>query len=189
MTGSTRAALAVLVAAAGAGAALAAPPPGSCRRVDVSSAAEPGANARRGFSATTTVDLTFTLSFKDKTAAGHVAQLRLFTPDGNLYRAMAQPIAAPNAARGRRTVAGYPRPLAEQPLRARGSGSAIRYEVDFAFPVDTSQLPMFRLLGAPKADKRLVHWDGGHYTSDPLVIRETLAWFDRYVKPGRATRD
>ena len=155
MTGSTRAALAVLVAAAGAGAALAAPPPGSCRRVDVSSAAEPGANARRGFSATTTVDLTFTLSFKDKTAAGHVAQLRLFTPDGNLYRAMAQPIAAPNVARGRRAVAGYPRPLAEQPLRARGSGSAIRYEVDFAFPVGGTDIVSTGLYGSWKVEPYL----------------------------------
>ena len=33
---------------------------------------------------------------------------------------------------------------------------------DFIFPLETSQRPMFRLLGAPEKDKRLVLQEGGH---------------------------
>jgi hypothetical protein len=45
---------------------------------------------------------------------------------------------------------------------------------------------MFRVLGAPEKDKRLLLWDGGH--SPPsgqraINMKETLAWFDRYLGP------
>jgi dipeptidyl aminopeptidase/acylaminoacyl peptidase len=55
---------------------------------------------------------------------------------------------------------------------------------DFIFPLETSQRPMFRLLGAPEKDKRLVLLQGGHARPnyDP-VVRETLDWFDRYLGP------
>ena len=43
---------------------------------------------------------------------------------------------------------------------------------------------MFRLLGAPDADKRLRHWDEGHVPpSFQMPISETLDWFDRYLGP------
>ncbi len=55
---------------------------------------------------------------------------------------------------------------------------------DFIFPLETSQRPMFRLLGAPEKDKRLVLRDGGHARSDyPTWIKECLDWFDRYLGP------
>ncbi len=52
---------------------------------------------------------------------------------------------------------------------------------DFAFPVETSQVPMFRLLGTPAADKRHVIYDGGHVFPFARIIRDTLEWFDRYL--------
>jgi dipeptidyl aminopeptidase/acylaminoacyl peptidase len=59
---------------------------------------------------------------------------------------------------------------------------------DFIFPVETTQRPMFRLLGGPEKDKRQVFWDGGHGEVTPnyptKIIKETLDWFDRYL--GRA---
>jgi serine/threonine protein kinase/formylglycine-generating enzyme required for sulfatase activity/pimeloyl-ACP methyl ester carboxylesterase len=57
---------------------------------------------------------------------------------------------------------------------------------DFVFPVETSQRPMFQLLGAPEEDKRLVLWDGGHGDIGPNflgAIKEALDWFDRYLGP------
>jgi serine/threonine protein kinase len=57
---------------------------------------------------------------------------------------------------------------------------------DFLFPVETSQRPMFELLGAPEEDKRLVLWDGGHGDTGPNfvgAIKEALDWFDRYLGP------
>jgi dienelactone hydrolase len=54
---------------------------------------------------------------------------------------------------------------------------------DHFYPVETSQLPLFRLLGTPAQDKRHVIFEGGHQVPRPDVIRETLAWLDRYLGP------
>jgi len=57
---------------------------------------------------------------------------------------------------------------------------------DVIIPLETSQRPMFRLLGAPVKDKRLLLWEGGHgeITSNyQSVIKEALDWFDRYLGP------
>ena len=55
---------------------------------------------------------------------------------------------------------------------------------DFVFPLETSIRPMFRLLGAPEKDKRLLLLDGGHVPPNRQnEIRETLDWFDRYLGP------
>jgi dipeptidyl aminopeptidase/acylaminoacyl peptidase len=51
---------------------------------------------------------------------------------------------------------------------------------DFAFPLETSQRPLFRLLGPEQ--KHHAIYDGGHI---PLLlhsmIREILAWFDKHL--------
>jgi formylglycine-generating enzyme required for sulfatase activity/dienelactone hydrolase len=55
---------------------------------------------------------------------------------------------------------------------------------DVITPVETSQLPLFRLLGAPAEDKRYALYDGTHVpTRFQDVIRETLDWLDRYLGP------
>ena len=54
---------------------------------------------------------------------------------------------------------------------------------DFFYPVETSQLPLFRLLGAPKEDKRHVTYDVGHNIPRNELIKETLDWLDRYLGP------
>ena len=55
---------------------------------------------------------------------------------------------------------------------------------DYVFPYDTSQRPLFELFGTPPSEKRHVVFDAGH---DPLprsqVIREILAWLDKYLGP------
>ena len=52
---------------------------------------------------------------------------------------------------------------------------------DHFFPVETSQLPMFRLLGTPPDKKRHVIYDGGHFVPRGLLISEVLDWLDRYL--------
>lgn len=52
---------------------------------------------------------------------------------------------------------------------------------DFTFPIETSQAPMFRLLGTPGADKRHSIYEGGHVFPFSRIIKETLEWLDRYL--------
>jgi hypothetical protein len=55
---------------------------------------------------------------------------------------------------------------------------------DFTYPVEWSQLPLFRLLGVPAERKRRVQVDGGHLPVQMNeVIGEILDWFDRYLGP------
>ena len=54
---------------------------------------------------------------------------------------------------------------------------------DFFFPLETSQRPLFELLGTPDEDKRWVVYDGGHAIPRTEMIAETLAWLDRYLGP------
>jgi cephalosporin-C deacetylase-like acetyl esterase len=54
---------------------------------------------------------------------------------------------------------------------------------DFTMPVATSQLPLFRLLGAPEKDKRHVLFDAGHAVPRTPKIKEILDWLDRYLGP------
>jgi hypothetical protein len=55
---------------------------------------------------------------------------------------------------------------------------------DFLAPVETSQLPLLQLLGAPEEHKRLALFETGHAVlPGPEMIREVLDWFDRYLGP------
>jgi dienelactone hydrolase len=52
---------------------------------------------------------------------------------------------------------------------------------DHYFPVETAQEPMFTLLGTPGKDKRWIVYDGGHLVPPDQLVKETLAWLDRYL--------
>ena len=54
---------------------------------------------------------------------------------------------------------------------------------DSGFPLELSQKPFFRLLGSPPSMKRHVLDEGGHFLARPMMVRETLAWLDRYLGP------
>ena len=55
---------------------------------------------------------------------------------------------------------------------------------DYVLPYETSQKPLFDQLGTPADQKRHVVFDSGHFNfpRTPL-IREVLAWLDRYLGP------
>jgi formylglycine-generating enzyme required for sulfatase activity/predicted esterase len=54
---------------------------------------------------------------------------------------------------------------------------------DYTFPLETSQDPLFRMLGTPAADKSHIVLDTPHDVSQQraTLIREVLAWLDRYL--------
>ncbi|MBI3696421.1 MAG: protein kinase [Acidobacteria bacterium] len=54
---------------------------------------------------------------------------------------------------------------------------------DFFFPIETSQKPLFRLLGTPKENKRHILYESGHNIPRTELIKETLDWLDRYLGP------
>jgi len=57
---------------------------------------------------------------------------------------------------------------------------------DFDTPLNTCQLPMFRLLGTPLNDKRHALFDVGHLPARNDIIKETLDWYDHYLGPVKS---
>jgi dienelactone hydrolase len=54
---------------------------------------------------------------------------------------------------------------------------------DHFFPYETSQIPMFKLLGTPPENKRHVIYESGHTVPRTQLIKEALDWLDRYLGP------
>ena len=52
---------------------------------------------------------------------------------------------------------------------------------DFTFPIETSQEPLFRLLGTPAEHKVRGLYDGGHVFPFSRMIKDSLDWLDRYL--------
>jgi dipeptidyl aminopeptidase/acylaminoacyl peptidase len=52
---------------------------------------------------------------------------------------------------------------------------------DSYFPVETSQKPMFKLLGVDDKDKKMIVYEGGHLVPKSEVAKESLYWFDKYL--------
>ena len=58
---------------------------------------------------------------------------------------------------------------------------------DFVFPVDSSQVPLFQLLGVPGSKKRHVVFESGHLPPFQPTVKESLDWLDRYLGPVQTT--
>jgi dienelactone hydrolase len=54
---------------------------------------------------------------------------------------------------------------------------------DSFFPHETAQIPMFKLLGTPEEHKRHLIYDTGHGVPRNQLIKESLAWLDKYLGP------
>jgi len=54
---------------------------------------------------------------------------------------------------------------------------------DFFFPVEETQVPMFKLLGTPAKDKRHLVLEAGHVPPNDVLSKEVLDWLDRYLGP------
>jgi len=61
---------------------------------------------------------------------------------------------------------------------------------DFFYPVETSQIPMFKLLGTPDEDKSHKLYPGGHGLLglfSKQIRGDVLGWLDRYLGPVNET--
>jgi hypothetical protein len=68
--------------------------------------------------------------------------------------------------------------------RVKAATLMINGRHDFFFPLETSQTPMFRLLGTPPDEKRHRVFESGHVpTERQEVFKEVLDWLDRYLGP------
>ncbi|MCJ7645079.1 MAG: protein kinase [Candidatus Aminicenantes bacterium] len=56
-------------------------------------------------------------------------------------------------------------------------------QYDFYFPVESSQKPMFDLLGTLPEHKRQVIYPSSHFAPRTELIKETLVWLDKYLGP------
>ncbi len=54
---------------------------------------------------------------------------------------------------------------------------------DHTFDLETEQEPFFELLATPSEHKRFYVYETGHWVPAHELMRETLAWFDRYLGP------
>ena len=54
-------------------------------------------------------------------------------------------------------------------------------ELDFYFPKETSQRPMFEMLGTPDEYKRWMTFPGAHSVPRVEMVREVLGWLERYL--------
>jgi dienelactone hydrolase/tRNA A-37 threonylcarbamoyl transferase component Bud32 len=54
---------------------------------------------------------------------------------------------------------------------------------DFFFPIETSQIPLYRLLGTAPDRKRHVVYDGGHFVPRAMLVPEVVDWMDRWLGP------
>jgi DNA-binding winged helix-turn-helix (wHTH) protein/pimeloyl-ACP methyl ester carboxylesterase len=58
-------------------------------------------------------------------------------------------------------------------------------EHDNYFPIETAQKPLYRLLGTPLADKKMIIYPSGHLVPRVEFMKETLAWLDEYLGPSQ----
>ena len=54
---------------------------------------------------------------------------------------------------------------------------------DLFFPYEIATKPMFDLLGTPRGQKEMKVYDTDHFVPQNELIKETLAWLDRYLGP------
>jgi len=70
--------------------------------------------------------------------------------------------------------------------RVRQPTLILNGELDFFFPKETSQKPLFELLGTPPGDKKRLVYPGGHSVPRAEMMKESLRWLDRYLGPVEA---
>jgi len=153
--------------------ALAETPARSCTRVEVSSGATadprsvsalvPGPPS---FSATRVLDLTFTVLFPAGTSGQHLVELRVFTPDAQLYRSLAMPVASGALTNATRQVDGYARPLPQQPLTQVTRGRSLFAAASTTLPVGGTDIVSSGLYGLWRVEAYL---DGAEQRCAPAA--------------------
>jgi dienelactone hydrolase len=68
--------------------------------------------------------------------------------------------------------------------RVRAPTLMLHGRYDLTVLLEAEARPMFELLGTPASDKRLYLADSDHWIPRNDLIRESLAWFDKYLGPA-----
>jgi serine/threonine protein kinase/dienelactone hydrolase len=67
--------------------------------------------------------------------------------------------------------------------RVRQPTLILNGELDFFFPTETSQKPLYELLGTADEDKKRLVFPGGHSVPRNEMMKESLQWLDTYLGP------
>jgi len=61
----------------------------------------------------------------------------------------------------------------------------INGKYDGIFPLETAQIPLFKLFGTPEENKHHVILDTDHsvWVKHDIVVKEILEWLDKYLGP------
>ncbi len=143
-------------------------------RVEVSAPGAPSAASSSAvlvgtapsFSATRILDLDLTVLFPAGLEGEHVVELRVFTPDGQLYRSMATPFAQGAQRDSARQVEGYARPLPQQPPKPVRRGRSQYAAVAAKLPVGGTDVVSSGLYGRWRVEAYL---DGAEQRCAPAA--------------------
>ena len=119
-----------------------------CPKVAFSSVEKPQAMGR-SFSAARSADLIFRVLFDHKLESEHVVTLKVFTPNGHLYRQLDVPVVSDvgeQSAHARR-LRGYPYPVKVRATSSIKAGKKNYESVDVVFPVAGSMIITSSLYG------------------------------------------
>ncbi len=164
-----------------AGAVQAQTPARSCVRVEVSSGQVPArASASPAGAATTSVlvtnsphfsvtkilDVTLTVLLPAGIEGEHLVEMRVFTPDGQLYRSLAVPFAKGAPPGAARAVEGYARPVPQQALQRVRRGRSLLAAAFTTLPVGGTDIVSSGLYGRWRVE---AHLDGAEQRCAPAA--------------------
>ena len=119
-----------------------------CPKIAFSSVEKPQAMGRK-FSAALSADLIFHVQFDGSLDKDHVVTLKVFTPNGHLYRRYDVPVASGTKKRSEvsRSLPGYPYPVLVKESRTVKVNGRKFESVDVSFPVAGSTIVTSSLYG------------------------------------------
>jgi hypothetical protein len=119
-----------------------------CLAILAKSVEENGGEWATSFHASQTTDLTLGIVFPSSIHGEHEVELRLYTPNGNLYQSLRVPVAAPGASTGaNRTVKDYPMAIQQVVLKpVKYLGKPV-YTAEVHFPVGGTLISSNSLYG------------------------------------------
>lgn len=132
--------------------------PAVCVMILAGSAEETPGTWGTSFSATRTVDLTFSVVFRKNLRGEHLLELRVYTPQGNLYQTLSGQIAEPGKNAEKRLVPGYAMPRLQWVPIPISQGEKRGLKVDVPFPVGGTLIQTSSLYGQWRVEAYL---DGG----------------------------
>ncbi|MBP7866928.1 MAG: hypothetical protein KA419_13375 [Acidobacteria bacterium] len=121
--------------------------PATCVMILAGSAEETPGTWGTAFSATRTVDLTFTVVFRKNLRGEHLLELRVFTPQGDLYQSISGQVAEEGKKAEKRKVPGYAMPRLQWVPTPISHGDRRGLKVDVPFPVGGTLIQTSSLYG------------------------------------------